>query len=45
MIIKNESALHTIRDYIQQNPERWLQDEEHPQHYHHFTELPLNLNF
>jgi len=44
-IIENEVALHAIRDYIKQNPEHWMQDEENPKHHNHFTELPLNLTF
>lgn len=44
-IIRDEKSLHSIRDYINRNPEHWLQDEEHPQRCTEFTALPLNLAF
>jgi putative transposase len=29
-VIRDESELHTIRDYIRTNPARWLADQLHP---------------
>lgn len=29
-IIRNETALHNIRHYIQTNPQRWETDQLHP---------------
>ncbi|WP_072620284.1 transposase [Spirulina major] len=44
-IIRDDTALHSIRNYIQQNPEQWLQDKEHPQRHTEFTKLSLDLVF
>lgn len=44
-IIQDERALDSIREYIQQNPQRWGEDPDHPQFQADFSELLLDLVF
>nr|WP_202803621.1 transposase [Spirulina subsalsa] len=44
-IIQDETALNSIREYIQNNPQRWEEDPDHPQCEANFSELLLDLVF
>jgi len=44
-ISRDEESLHNIRQYIVENPWRWANDPENPQHYPENQELLLDLPF
>ncbi|NEQ26427.1 MAG: transposase [Microcoleus sp. SIO2G3] len=44
-IIPDEESLHTIRQYIINNPQCWADDPENPQHYPENQQLLIDLPF
>ncbi len=44
-IARNEESLHTIRQYIVDNPQRWADDPENPQHHPENQQLLIDLPF
>ncbi|MGK7926098.1 MAG: transposase [Spirulina sp.] len=44
-IIRDEEALNSIREYIKNNPKRWQEDPDNPQHHADFSEYLLDLVF
>jgi REP element-mobilizing transposase RayT len=44
-IIRDEESLHTIRQYIINNPQSWTDDPENPQHYPENQQLLIDLPF
>ena len=44
-IIRDEKSLQTIRQYIINNPQRWSDDPENPQHYPENQQLLIDLPF
>jgi hypothetical protein len=43
--VRDEKSLHTIRQYIINNPQRWSDDPENPQHYPENQQLLIDLPF
>ena len=44
-INRNEQSLDTIRRYITENPSRWADDPENPQHYSKNKDILIDLPF
>jgi putative transposase len=44
-IVRDEKSLHTIRQYIVNNPQRWADDPENPQHDPENQQLLIDLPF
>ena len=44
-ISRDEESVHNIRQYIQENPWRWADDPENPQHHPENQELLIDLPF
>jgi REP element-mobilizing transposase RayT len=44
-IVRDEKSLHTIRQYIINNPQSWTDDPENPQHYPENQQLLIDLPF
>ena len=44
-IIRDEKGLHSIREYIMANPQKWSDDSENPQNNSQSVDLMLDLPF
>jgi leucyl-tRNA synthetase len=44
-VSRDEESLQSIRQYITENPQRWAEDPENPQHYSETQVLLLELPF